>query len=84
MLGCWYKVLTVECRVWFSPGKMGPMSSKKLTQDCQKAHGSTLMIIKTLGRMFCGQIIQKYNFLDDMVPIMPGENQPPNPQMSLS
>jgi hypothetical protein len=33
------------------------------------------MIIKTLGRMFYGQMSQKYNVLDDMGPIMPGENQ---------
>jgi hypothetical protein len=33
------------------------------------------MIIKTLGRMFYGQMSQKYNFVDDMGPIMPGINQ---------
>ena len=33
------------------------------------------MIIKTLGRMSYRQMSPKYNFLDDMGPIMPGENQ---------
>jgi hypothetical protein len=27
-----------------------------------------------LGRMFYGQMIQKYTFLDEMGPIMPGED----------
>jgi hypothetical protein len=39
------------------------MSTKKLTQVCQKAPENTWMIIKTFGSMFYGQIIQKYNFL---------------------
>ena len=67
------EVLTVECTVWFSPDIMGPISSKKLTQVCQKEPGSTWMIIKTLGRMFFGQMSKKCNSLDDMGPIMPGE-----------
>ena len=50
------------------------ISSKKFTQVCQKAPGSTWMIIKTLRRMFYGQMSQKYNFLDD-TGLMPGENQ---------
>jgi hypothetical protein len=31
--------------------------------------------IKTLGRMFYGQMIQKYNFYNEMCTITPGENQ---------
>jgi Ni2+-binding GTPase involved in maturation of urease and hydrogenase len=33
------------------------------------------MIIKTFGRMFYGQMGQKYNFLDHMGPVMSGKNQ---------
>jgi hypothetical protein len=54
---------------------MEPMLSKKLTQVRQKAHGSTWVIIKTLVIMVYGQMSQKNNFLDDMGPIMPCENQ---------
>jgi hypothetical protein len=32
-------------------------------------------MIKTLGRMFYGQMSQKHNILNDMGPIMSGENQ---------
>ena len=45
---------------------VGHISYKKLTPVCQKSPGSTWMIINTLGRMFYGQVSQKYDFLDDM------------------
>ena len=42
------------------------------------------MIIKTLGRMFYGQMSQKSNFLDDMGPIMPGKHQTLNSTVRTS
>ena len=60
MLDRWYNVLTVECSVWFSADIMGPMSSKRLTEVCQISPESNWMIIKTHGRMFYGQRIQKF------------------------
>ena len=61
MIDCWYEVL--QCLVFL------------IQKVCQKVPGSTWMIIKTLGRMFYGQMSQKYNFYNDMCTITPGENQ---------
>jgi hypothetical protein len=53
---------------------MGPISSKNFTQVFQKAPGRTWMIIKTLGRLFYGQMSQKYNFLDDKMLKWPSQS----------
>jgi membrane glycosyltransferase len=50
------------------------ISSKMWTHVCQKAPGRK-MIIKTTEKMFFGQMRQNYNFLDEMGPIISGENQ---------
>jgi hypothetical protein len=49
-----------------------PMLSKTVDSSLPR---STWMIIKTLGRMFYGQLIQNDHFLDVMGPIVPGENK---------